>query len=100
MQIWKTVARDVFLLENVGDSTDEEALSAFIKQYYAAASSIPPRILVPMLPVTAPGAKPQTEDPDCIHAYCEICVDNDTGGWPESWYPGTYTCYYIEHVWC
>ena len=42
-----TVARDVFLLENVGDSTDDEALSAFIKQYYAAASSIPPRVLVP-----------------------------------------------------
>ena len=45
-----TIARDVFLLENVGDSTDEEALSAFIKQYYAAASSTPPRVLVPMLP--------------------------------------------------
>jgi excinuclease ABC subunit C len=45
-----TVARDVFLLENVGDSTDDEALSAFIKQFYAAASSIPPRVLVPRLP--------------------------------------------------
>jgi excinuclease ABC subunit C len=42
-----TVARDIFLLENVGDSADEEALSAFVKQYYAAASSIPPRVLVP-----------------------------------------------------
>ena len=42
-----TVARDIFLLENVGDSPDEEALSAFVKQYYAAASSIPPRVLVP-----------------------------------------------------
>jgi excinuclease ABC subunit C len=42
-----TVARDIFLLENVGDSPDDEALSAFIKQYYAAASSIPPRVLVP-----------------------------------------------------
>ena len=42
-----TVARDIFLLENVGDSPDNEALSAFIKQYYAAASSIPPRVLVP-----------------------------------------------------
>ena len=51
-------------------------------------------------PATAPSANPQTEDPDCIHAYCEICVDNETGGWPETWYPGTYTCYYIEHVWC
>ena len=45
-----TIARDVFLLENVGDSTDDEALSAFLKQYYAAASSIPPRILVPRMP--------------------------------------------------
>jgi excinuclease ABC subunit C len=42
-----TVARDVFLLENVGDSPDDEALSAFIKQYYAATASIPPRVLVP-----------------------------------------------------
>ncbi len=42
-----TVARDIFLLENVGDSPDEEALSAFIKQYYAATASIPPRILIP-----------------------------------------------------
>ena len=48
-----TVARDVFLLENVGDSADDEALAAFIKQYYAAASSIPPRILVPQLPTDA-----------------------------------------------
>jgi excinuclease ABC subunit C len=48
-----TIARDIFLLENVGDSTDDEALSAFIKQYYVAASSIPPRILVPRLPTDA-----------------------------------------------
>jgi excinuclease ABC subunit C len=45
-----TIARDVFLLENVGESTDDEALSAFLKQYYAAASSVPPRVLVPQLP--------------------------------------------------
>jgi excinuclease ABC subunit C len=48
-----TIARDVFLLENVGDSADEEALSAFIKQYYSAASSIPPRVLVPFMPPDA-----------------------------------------------
>jgi len=42
-----TVARDIFLLENVGESPDEEALSAFIKQYYSATASIPPRILLP-----------------------------------------------------
>jgi excinuclease ABC subunit C len=43
----KTVGRDVFLLENVGADSDDEALSAFVKQYYAAASSIPPRVLLP-----------------------------------------------------
>jgi excinuclease ABC subunit C len=43
----KTIARDVFLLENVGDGSDEEALSAFVRQYYAAASSIPPRVYLP-----------------------------------------------------
>ncbi|AUX39375.1 hypothetical protein SOCE26_007640 [Sorangium cellulosum] len=47
-----------------------------------------------------PGAGPQTTDPECIHAFCEICVDNTTGGRPETWYPGTYTCYLVEHVWC
>jgi len=51
-------------------------------------------------PVKSPGASPQTTDPDCIHAYCEICTDNTTGGHPETWYPGTYTCYLVEHVWC
>ena len=48
-----TVGRDVFLLENVADSSDDEALSAFIKQYYVATASIPPRILVPSLPADA-----------------------------------------------
>lgn len=51
-------------------------------------------------PVSTPGAKPQSTDPDCIHAYCEICTDNTTGGHPETWLPGTFTCYLIEHVWC
>jgi excinuclease ABC subunit C len=42
-----TVARDVFMLENVGDAGDDEALGAFVRQYYAATSSIPPRVLLP-----------------------------------------------------
>jgi len=42
-----TIGRDVFLLENLGDGPDEEAISAFIKQYYATAGSVPPRVLVP-----------------------------------------------------
>ncbi len=50
----KTLNRDIFLLENVADVTDEEALASFIKQYYARAGSIPPRVLVPFdLPETA-----------------------------------------------
>ncbi len=46
----KTVSRDVFLLENLGDGPDDEALAAFVKQYYASAGSIPPRVLVPFPP--------------------------------------------------
>jgi excinuclease ABC subunit C len=42
-----TVAQDVFQLENVGDGPDAEALSAFVRQYYAAASSVPRRVLLP-----------------------------------------------------
>jgi excinuclease ABC subunit C len=48
-----TIARDIFLLENVGDSSDDEALAAFIKQYYAATASIPKRVLVPHRPSEA-----------------------------------------------
>ena len=29
------------------DDTDEEALTSFVKQYYARAGSVPPRVLVP-----------------------------------------------------
>ena len=43
----KTLSRDIFLLENVAGDTDEEALTSFVKQYYARAGSIPPRVLVP-----------------------------------------------------
>jgi excinuclease ABC subunit C len=45
----KTTSRDIFLLENVAFATDDEALATFIKQFYARAGSIPPRILVPRL---------------------------------------------------
>ncbi|WP_437968428.1 hypothetical protein WMF04_03670 [Sorangium sp. So ce260] len=51
-------------------------------------------------PVASPSAGPQSTDPECIHAYCEICVDVNTGGHPETWLPGSYTCYLVEHVWC
>lgn len=50
----KTLNRDIFTLENLADVTDEEAMSSFIKQYYARAGSIPPRVLMPhRLPDTA-----------------------------------------------
>ena len=45
----KTVGRDVFLLENLDDEPEEEAMSAFVKQYYATAGSVPPRVLIPRL---------------------------------------------------
>ncbi|MEO7118686.1 MAG: excinuclease ABC subunit UvrC, partial [Candidatus Limnocylindrales bacterium] len=44
----KTIGRDVFLLENLADGPDEDAISAFVKQYYATAGSVPPRVLLPM----------------------------------------------------
>jgi excinuclease ABC subunit C len=43
----KTTNRDIFMLENLADASDEEALTAFVKQYYARAGSVPPRVLVP-----------------------------------------------------
>ena len=53
----KTVSRDVFLLENLGDGPDDEALTAFVKQYYATAGSIPPRVLVPFQPRRPPSSR-------------------------------------------
>ncbi|MFV2063317.1 MAG: excinuclease ABC subunit UvrC [Chloroflexota bacterium] len=50
----KTLSRDIFMLENLADASDEEALTSFVKQYYARAGSVPPRILIPMrLPESA-----------------------------------------------
>jgi hypothetical protein len=47
----------------------------------------------------APQATPQSTD-NCIHATCEFCFENGTNSPPVSWQPGTYHCYYEEHVWC
>jgi excinuclease ABC subunit C len=44
----KLISRDVFVLENAAEASDEETLTAFLKQYYARAGSVPPRILLPM----------------------------------------------------
>jgi excinuclease ABC subunit C len=43
----KMIGRDVFVMENVSGVSDGEVLAAFVKQYYAAAGSIPPSVLVP-----------------------------------------------------
>jgi excinuclease ABC subunit C len=57
----RTVSRDVFLLENLADEGDAEALATFVRQYYAGASSIPPRVLLPFMPA----------EPDDLHALLE-----------------------------
>jgi len=54
----KTVSRDVFQLENLGDGPDHEALSTFVRQYYATAGSVPPKVLLPMV---LPDAEELTE---------------------------------------
>ena len=46
----KTQSRDIFVLENAAAAPDEEVLATFVRQYYARAGSIPPRVLVPMTP--------------------------------------------------
>jgi len=49
----KLVGRDVFLLENVAAVSDGEALAVFVRQYYAAATSVPPTLVVPADPADA-----------------------------------------------
>lgn len=46
----KTISRDIFVLENAAVGSDSETLGAFVKQYYSAAASVPPRLLVPVAP--------------------------------------------------
>ncbi len=43
----KVIGREHFMLQNVEDETEAEMLSSFVRQYYAEATFIPPRILVP-----------------------------------------------------
>lgn len=47
------LGRDVFLLESPREVPDEEVLASFLQQFYARATSVPPRVLVPaVLPGT------------------------------------------------
>lgn len=57
----RTVARDVYLVENVGEGSDADALGAFIGQFYATTGSIPPQVLVPFAP-------PEREDLEALLA--------------------------------
>jgi excinuclease ABC subunit C len=43
----KAIGRDVFLLAAPRDTSDEEALSGFLLQYYARATSVPREVAVP-----------------------------------------------------
>jgi excinuclease ABC subunit C len=44
----KLIGRDVYLLEALRDAPDEEVLAGFVQQYYTRATSVPPRVLVPV----------------------------------------------------
>ena len=46
----KLIGRDVYVLETPADVGDDEALAAFILQYYSRSTSVPPAILLPTLP--------------------------------------------------
>ena len=49
----KMVGRDVFLLEAPRESDDATVLAGFVQQYYSRSASIPPTVLVPVLPEDA-----------------------------------------------
>ncbi len=46
----KLIGRDVYLLETPAEAGDDEALAAFVLQYYSRSTSVPPTVLVPALP--------------------------------------------------
>ena len=43
----KLIGREYFILEGTEDEADEQVVSAFIKQFYAEAATIPPQLLLP-----------------------------------------------------
>ena len=50
----KMVGRDVFLLDAPREFDDATVLSGFVQQYYERATSVPPDVLMPVLPEDAP----------------------------------------------
>ncbi len=46
----KLVGRDVYLLEVPAEAGNDEALAAFVLQYYSRSTHVPPAILLPVLP--------------------------------------------------
>jgi len=43
----KLIGRDYFLLEGAAESTDATVMAEFLKQFYSAASAVPPQVLLP-----------------------------------------------------
>jgi excinuclease ABC subunit C len=46
----KLIGRDVFLLEAPREVPDDEVVGSFVVQYYTRASSVPPEVLLPLIP--------------------------------------------------
>lgn len=46
---------------------------------------------------SATASEPQSIGDECEYWVCDVCVDNETGGKPVTWKPGTYTCYEVVH---
>ena len=46
----KLVGRDVYVLEAPAEAGNDEALAAFVLQYYSRSTHVPPAILLPVLP--------------------------------------------------
>jgi hypothetical protein len=98
---------------NYGDYPQPNLLGASNKQFSIATNAADFGVLTPSqldelkisgffyeeAALKAPKAAPQSTD-NCIHAVCEFCFENGTSSPPVSWQPGTYHCYYEEHVWC
>lgn len=43
----KLIGREYFILEGTEETTDQEVLSQFIKQFYTEAANVPPQVLLP-----------------------------------------------------
>ena len=53
----KMIGREHFIVEGARDATDAEVVGSFVQQYYAAATSIPRTVLVPVEPPASDGLR-------------------------------------------